>query len=290
MDKLDEFFTAFLTTALKVSDRPSSRCDDSRILEILGNSCSQIHFAVINRAFYTRSRTSDIYARLEGFQTKFKGLAGGNTQLNQSSFKETLRPWLSNYIDAATIATETIDFELKSSKTEISNVLFECFKSQQRVDLLNLVYVVSWFELFLQVKRAFRIRHSGFMTMVTVADTQFFLSWLGLPLLKKDANLLMNLPTHEIEFPIFCHLFVEQVLSIERKFFELELRNVFDMMDTNSDDMLELEEIHRGLDLLGLSCSEDECEDLLQRFDSDGNGLLDFSEFVHLYKARLILT
>jgi len=57
---------------------------------------------------------------------------------------------------------------------------------------------------------------------------------------------------------------------------------MFLMLDKSQDGVLSVEEIRDGLDtLLGkLSCDKKEYMELIKRMDQDGNGVIDYAEFI----------
>jgi calcium-dependent protein kinase len=58
-----------------------------------------------------------------------------------------------------------------------------------------------------------------------------------------------------------------------------EIRRVFTKLDLNGDGSLSREEIQAGF-LSHYKMSEDELEDILAVCDADGNGVIDYSEFI----------
>ncbi|KAH7661924.1 Non-specific serine/threonine protein kinase protein [Dioscorea alata] len=70
---------------------------------------------------------------------------------------------------------------------------------------------------------------------------------------------------------------IAEHLSIE----EVEvIRDMFRLMDTNSDGMVTFEELKAGLQKVGSKLTEIEMKMLMEAADIDGNGVLDYGEFV----------
>jgi Ca2+-binding EF-hand superfamily protein len=66
----------------------------------------------------------------------------------------------------------------------------------------------------------------------------------------------------------------------------VELRENFDHFDTNSDGHLSLIEFSRLLDALGAHMSDEEKRLGFGAIDTDGNGGIEFKEFVNWWNER----
>ncbi|KAB2070585.1 hypothetical protein ES319_A08G164600v1 [Gossypium barbadense] len=66
-----------------------------------------------------------------------------------------------------------------------------------------------------------------------------------------------------------------------------ELREIFSSFDRNNDGSLTQLELGSLLRSLGLKPSLDQVEDLIQKADSNNNGLIEFSEFVAMLAPEL---
>ncbi|GMN44172.1 hypothetical protein TIFTF001_013373 [Ficus carica] len=67
-----------------------------------------------------------------------------------------------------------------------------------------------------------------------------------------------------------------------------ELREIFRSFDGNGDGSLTAEELGSMLRSLGLSPSPEQVEALIRQADGNGNGLVEFSEFVGLVEPELL--
>jgi len=58
------------------------------------------------------------------------------------------------------------------------------------------------------------------------------------------------------------------------------LKSIFDAMDQNGNGNLDVDDFRWGLMDFGLQITKDEAAQLLERFDKDKNGTVNFSEFI----------
>lgn len=65
-----------------------------------------------------------------------------------------------------------------------------------------------------------------------------------------------------------------------------ELRTVFDYMDTNSDGKISGDELQSCVSLLGGALSSREAEEVVKLSDVDGDGFIDFGEFLKLMEGE----
>ena len=64
-----------------------------------------------------------------------------------------------------------------------------------------------------------------------------------------------------------------------------ELKKIFNQVDDDGNGYITLDEARQALQE-ERNLSQDEIENLLRLFDADGNGTLEFDEFVKLWNAR----
>ena len=51
-------------------------------------------------------------------------------------------------------------------------------------------------------------------------------------------------------------------------------------MDLNKNRNLDVSELEGGLRIIGINLNEEQCAALLKHFDKDGNGTINFNEFL----------
>ena len=66
-----------------------------------------------------------------------------------------------------------------------------------------------------------------------------------------------------------------------------ELREVFNMVDLNRSGSISVDELSSLLRTLGVSCSQHELKLMVEEIDENGNGLIDFDEFVQVMSRRV---
>ena len=69
------------------------------------------------------------------------------------------------------------------------------------------------------------------------------------------------------------------VLAEERELTE-EFLDLFNLLDTSGDELVEPEELEAGLRRVGYSISTDECKQLLEQLDTTNDGYIDVNEFL----------
>ena len=60
----------------------------------------------------------------------------------------------------------------------------------------------------------------------------------------------------------------------------VELKELFNTIDTDGSGAIDADELHVGAKMLGITATKAEIEDIVKSADADGNGELDFDEFV----------
>ncbi|XP_076941860.1 calcium-binding protein CML42-like [Bidens hawaiensis] len=64
----------------------------------------------------------------------------------------------------------------------------------------------------------------------------------------------------------------------------VRLRRIFDLFDTNNDELITVDELCRALILLGLDTNMNELDSIIRTFIQDGNSGLTFDDFTNLHR------
>ncbi|XP_073047242.1 calmodulin-like protein 3 [Primulina eburnea] len=64
-----------------------------------------------------------------------------------------------------------------------------------------------------------------------------------------------------------------------------ELRSVFGTFDKNEDGYITKQELRESLKNIGISAEEKDVDDMVDNFDSNGDGLIEFDEFCELFES-----
>lgn len=75
--------------------------------------------------------------------------------------------------------------------------------------------------------------------------------------------------------------------DVEEKNKESELRGAFEMYEMEGTGQITPKSLKRMLSKLGESTSVDNCKSMIQRFDLDGDGVLNFDEFKIMMNMEL---
>ena len=67
------------------------------------------------------------------------------------------------------------------------------------------------------------------------------------------------------------------------------LNRIFKAMDANGNKKLECDDLRWGLMDFGIQCTPEEAQEILNHFDTDKNGVVDFQEFIRCLKVSDIL-
>ena len=66
-----------------------------------------------------------------------------------------------------------------------------------------------------------------------------------------------------------------------------EMKEVFNIFDVDGDNTISTKELGKVMNSLGQHPNEAELRELIQEYDNDGNGTLDFPEFLELMAKKL---
>ncbi|KAK7331082.1 hypothetical protein VNO77_25295 [Canavalia gladiata] len=80
-----------------------------------------------------------------------------------------------------------------------------------------------------------------------------------------------------IDFKEFMEMF-----NVEGKVKETEIKSAFQVFDLNGDGKISAEELSQVLKSLGESCSLSACKKMVTGVDGNGDGFIDFNEFMRM--------
>jgi calmodulin len=80
---------------------------------------------------------------------------------------------------------------------------------------------------------------------------------------------------------------VDKVSSKSTMTFEQQLRETFDLYDVDGSGGLDQEEIKQLMATLGHDLTDEEVSDMIAEVDEDGNGDIDYDEFVSMFKGMV---
>ena len=86
-----------------------------------------------------------------------------------------------------------------------------------------------------------------------------------------------------IDFYEFCNLMAKRIKETEQ---DEELIEVFRLFDKNDDETIDWRDLREVFVELGHEITEKDCQLLVRLHDSDGDGRLNFQEFVYTIMAR----
>jgi Ca2+-binding EF-hand superfamily protein len=67
------------------------------------------------------------------------------------------------------------------------------------------------------------------------------------------------------------------------------ISRIFKAMDNNSNHLLDVDDFRWGLKDYGITISKEEADQVLKHFDRDGNGQVDFNEFLRALKVTITI-
>ncbi|KAG8388695.1 hypothetical protein BUALT_Bualt02G0152100 [Buddleja alternifolia] len=98
-------------------------------------------------------------------------------------------------------------------------------------------------------------------------------------IIMEKLGLFCNMNEHKESFEInnIVNLFDEREASLD------EVREAFGVFDENKDGFIDVEELKKVMNSIGLrGFSEQECQRMIMAYDDNGDGRIDFGEFVKL--------
>ena len=84
-----------------------------------------------------------------------------------------------------------------------------------------------------------------------------------------------------IDFEEFVSLMKDKALQVD---VDSDIREAFRMFDRNKDGYIDMAELKKMFALVGGLFSREEMEDFMNEADKDGNGKIDYEEFIKILK------
>ncbi|GLJ13311.1 hypothetical protein SUGI_0210120 [Cryptomeria japonica] len=148
-----------------------------------------------------------------------------------------------------------------------------------------------------EIRRVYQLLETNADGAVTVHEICRFTNKLGIVMAEEDLRLMVRNKgaddcSDSLQFEEFVELY-HFIFNCEqdKDIYESEdLMEAFKIFDENKDGYISCEELQRVLSRLELiphSQQPQECEKMICRFDSDCNGVLDFSEFKCMMSATV---
>ena len=81
---------------------------------------------------------------------------------------------------------------------------------------------------------------------------------------------------------------IKETLSKRNSLSIRGLACVFKQIDGDKNRNLDLSELENGLRLIGINLNEEQCAALLKHFDKDGNGTINFNEFLLAIRVSIL--
>lgn len=82
-----------------------------------------------------------------------------------------------------------------------------------------------------------------------------------------------------IDFPEFLEMMKKKATEVDE---EADLREAFKLFDRNRDGFIDMKELKKVTSMLGTMLTKEELEEFMSEADVDGNGKLDYDEFVKM--------
>ena len=142
-----------------------------------------------------------------------------------------------------------------------------------------------------ELKEAFNLFDKDHDGTITLEELSGVLQALGIKPVADELQIMMNSVDLDqngvIDFGEFCelmrtHLYAEGDEPNE----DDELTEAFRVFDTNGDGYISEEELKQALLNLGEQLTGSELKDMIKAADKDGNGKIDYAEFVAMMRNK----
>ncbi|GLJ13274.1 hypothetical protein SUGI_0209480 [Cryptomeria japonica] len=145
-----------------------------------------------------------------------------------------------------------------------------------------------------EIKRVFEIIDENMDGVVSVVEISGLVNGIGITISEKDLTCLFSSickvgeNCRSVRFEEFVHLyqsiFTNEDTESEDK--SKDLMEAFRVFDRNEDGYISSTELQQVLSSMGLIAQGQHCEGMICKFDSDCNGLLDFTEFKNMMASK----
>ncbi|GLJ13257.1 hypothetical protein SUGI_0208980 [Cryptomeria japonica] len=145
-----------------------------------------------------------------------------------------------------------------------------------------------------EIRRIYDMVDENADGMVSVDEMCGFINKLGIPMSDQDLRCMLNDPLQGHlpfeEFVDLYHSILNNHEDGEEKDESEDLMEAFRVFDQDKDGYISSDELQNVLFTMGLiprGQDSQNCEKMICRFDSDCNGVLDFSEFKDMMSSKL---
>eukprot|EP01118_Nematostelium_gracile_P019968 TRINITY_DN949_c0_g1_i2.p2 TRINITY_DN949_c0_g1~~TRINITY_DN949_c0_g1_i2.p2 ORF type:complete len:157 (+),score=48.53 TRINITY_DN949_c0_g1_i2:90-560(+) len=140
-----------------------------------------------------------------------------------------------------------------------------------------------------ELKQSFRLFDKNGDGKITHSELRDAMKKLGVDLSKKEVTeLIKSVDKNKngtVEFDEFVELMKDSFGEPSAEDEENKLREAFKVFDRNGDGSISKDELVQVMKNLGRKLTKQEAEDMLKSADTDGNGQIDYEEFIRLMKA-----
>ncbi|CAK9826074.1 unnamed protein product [Anthophora retusa] len=214
--------------------------------------------------------------------------------LSSTTMNQQYREWLQDQSQATIIATSSTMFSPASSSTETgkmsTNVLFSLPASPKRPPPLSYSKAPSISKSQMkEFREAFKLFDKDGDGSITKEELGRVMRSLGQFARAEELRTMLQEIDIDGDGNVSFEEFVEIVSNIganetaptDQDQEEQELRDAFRVFDKHNRGYITASDLRAVLQCLGEDLSEEEIEDMIKEVDVDGDGRIDFYEFVH---------
>lgn len=137
-----------------------------------------------------------------------------------------------------------------------------------------------------EIKEAFCLLDKDEDGRITVAELGVVMRSLGHKPTEKELRGMVNEADQDgngtIEFSEFLDMMAKQMKTTDHS---KELHEAFKVFDRNNDGVISPDELQYVMTNLGMKLSEEEIDDMIKEADLDGDGYVNYDEFVTILKT-----